>query len=61
MSLTGSALASLAPALAIETDHGPIGVVHAEAPDPDWHRAVELLKPGVDDAHGIALLEHDTR
>ena len=27
------ALASLPPALTIETDHGPIGVVHAEAPD----------------------------
>ena len=55
------ALASLPPALTIETDHGPIGVVHAEAPDPDWTHAVELLEAGVDEAYGIALLGHETR
>ena len=55
------ALASLPPALTIETDHGPIGAVHAEAPDLDWDRAVELLETGVDEAYGIALLGHDTR
>ena len=55
------ALASLPPALTIETDHGPIGVVHAEAPDPDWDRAVELLEAGVDQAYGIALLGHETK
>ena len=36
-------------------------MVHAEAPDPDWNRAVQLLETGVDEAYGIALLEHDTR
>ena len=55
------ALASLPPALTIETDHGPIGVVHAEAPHPDWDRAVELLETGVDGACGIALLGYETR
>ena len=55
------ALASLPPALTIETDHGPIGVVHAEAPDPDWAHAVELVETGVDEAYGIALLGHETR
>ena len=55
------ALASLPPALTIETDHGPIGVVHAETPDPDWDRAVELLEARLDEAYGIALLGHETR
>ena len=55
------ALVSLPPTLTIETHHGPIGVFHAEAPDPDWDRAVELLKNGVDEAYGSAFLGHETK
>ena len=32
--------------LTIETPYGPVGVVHAEALDPDWNRAVALLEAG---------------
>ena len=44
------ALRQMPLALTIETEFGPIGVVHAEAPHPDWSIAIELLEKGSDDA-----------
>ena len=40
------ALLHMPLALTIETAHGRVGVVHADAPDPDWDRAVALLETG---------------
>ena len=40
------ALQRMPLALTIETAHGRVGVVHAEAPDPDWDRATALLEKG---------------
>ena len=50
------ALSSLPLAITIETAHGPVGVVHAEAPHPVWSRAVELLEAGSDRVVDTALL-----
>ena len=48
------ALSQMPLALTVETPYGPVGVVHAEAPDPDWSRTVARLEAGsetyIDDA-----------
>ena len=48
------ALLRMPLALTIETPYGRVGVVHAEAPHPDWDRATVLLEAGeachIDDA-----------
>ena len=43
-------------ALTIETAHGPVGVIHAQAPDPVWDRTLELLATGSDDIVDVAVL-----
>ena len=43
-------------ALTIETPHGPVGVIHAQVPDPDWDRALKLLSTGSRGIADIALL-----
>ena len=45
------ALDAMPLALTIATAHGPVGVIHAEVPDPEWGRALELLSTG---SRGIA-------
>ena len=47
-------------ALTIETAHGPVGVIHAQVPDPVWDRALELLSTGAPDSTDIALLGFET-
>ena len=48
------ALLQMPLALTVETPYGPVGVIHAEAPDPDWSRTVARLEAGsetdIDDA-----------
>ena len=51
-----TALAKMPLALTIETLHGPVGVIHAQVPDPVWDRALELLSTGSAGAADIALL-----
>ena len=46
----------MALALTIETSHGPVGLIHAQLPDPDWDRALELLATGSQGISDIALL-----
>ena len=43
-------------ALTVKTPYGPVGVIHAEAPDPDWQRTVALLETGSETAVDDALL-----
>ena len=43
-------------ALTIKTAHGFVGVLHAQVPDPDWGRAVEMLSTGEPGITDIALL-----
>ena len=50
------ALRHMPLALTIETAHGPVGVIHAEAPDPDWRRTVARLEAGSETAIDDALL-----
>ena len=49
-----NALAQMPLALTVETPYGPVGVIHAEAPVPDWDQTVALLEAGsetdIDDA-----------
>ena len=49
-----TALSQMPLALTVETPYGPVGVIHAEAPDSDWGRSVALLETGsetdIDDA-----------
>ena len=51
-----AALARLSLAVTIETPHDPVGIVHAEAPDPVWARATALLETGDASVIDIALL-----
>ena len=51
-----TALAKMPLALTIETLHGPVGVIHAQVPDPVWDRALELLSTGSAGAADTALL-----
>ena len=50
------ALDAMPFALTIETSHGPVGVIHAQVPDPVWDRALELLSTGSACAADTALL-----
>ncbi len=50
------ALRQMPLALTIETPHGPVGVIHAEAPDPDWRHTVALLDAGSESDIDDALL-----
>ena len=54
------ALAGMPLAMTIATLHGPVGVVHAQVPDPDWSRALELLSAGAEEIVDIALLGYAT-
>lgn len=49
-----TALSQMPVALTVETPYGPVGVIHAEAPDPLWSRTVARLEAGsetdIDDA-----------
>ena len=47
-------------ALTIETAHGPVGVIHAQVPDPVWDRTLELLSTGSRGIADIALLGFET-
>ena len=51
-----AALSEMPLALTIQTPHGPVGVIHAQVPDPDWGRTLELLSTGAADMTDIALL-----
>ena len=51
-----AALRQMPLALTIDTPHGPVGVVHAEPPDPDWTRATALLEAGANNDIDNALL-----
>ena len=51
-----TALSKMPIALTIETVHGPVGVIHAQVPDPSWNRTLELLSTGDDDIVDVALL-----
>ena len=60
------ALDDMPLALTIETVHGSVGVVHAQVPDPDWGRTLEMLSTGESEIADIALLgseaaEHEAR
>ena len=55
------ALSALPLAITIETAYGPVGVVHAEAPYPEWTRAVELLENGSDEDIEMVLLGYETK
>ena len=49
-----AALSQMPLALTVETPYGPVGVIHAEAPDPDWSQTLARLEAGsetdIDDA-----------
>ena len=49
-----TALSQMPLALTVETPYGPVGVIHAEAPDPDWSQTLARLEAGseadIDDA-----------
>ena len=47
--------------ITIETDYGLVGVVHAEAPRPDWTGALQVLESGSHAAVDIALLGFATK
>ena len=51
-----TALSEMPLALTVETLYGPVGVIHAEAPHPDWHRTIALLETGSETAIDDALL-----
>ena len=53
------ALQRMPLALTVETAHGPVGVVHAETPDPAWARAIALLEQHSDSDIDNALLGFD--
>ena len=53
------ALQRMPLALTVETPHGPVGVVHAETPDPAWARAIALLEQHSDSDIDNALLGFD--
>lgn len=60
------ALGEMPFALTIETQHGPVGVIHAQVPHLRWDRTVELLSTGDPAMMDIALLgfedhEHEVR
>ena len=54
------ALDAMPFALTIETRHGPVGVTHAQVPDPDWNRSLELISTGSRAIADIALLGFET-
>ena len=51
-----TALSQMPLALTVETPYGPVGVIHAEALEPDWSRTVTLLEAGSDTDIDNALL-----
>lgn len=51
-----TALSQMPLALTVKTPYGPVGVIHAEAPDPDWRRTAALLETGSETAIDDALL-----
>ena len=51
-----SAIDRMPLALTIDTPHGPVGVIHAQVPDPVWGRTLELLSTGSPGIEDIALL-----
>ena len=54
------ALDAMSLALTIETSHGAVGLIHAQVPDPDWDRALELLSTGSRGIADIAVLGFET-
>ena len=50
------ALDAMPLALTIQTVAGPVGVVHAESPDPTWETALARLEARDVDAIGVAML-----
>ena len=50
------ALLRMPLALTIDTPHGPVGVIHAEALDQDWSRTMALLEAGSESDIDDALL-----
>ena len=55
-----AALAKMPLALTIETPYGAVGVIHAQVPDPNWDRTLELLATGSADIADIAVLGFET-
>ena len=51
------ALDAMPLALTIATSVGPVGIVHAESPDPVWANALELFGDGDIDTTSVALLD----
>ena len=47
-------------AFTIESPHGAVGLIHAQTPDPDWGRALEMLSTGCPYVADIALLGFET-
>lgn len=54
-----AALARLVLSVTIETPYGPVGVVHADLPHPDWAVATAMLEEGTPEHVDIALLGID--
>ena len=46
-------------AITIETAHGPVGVVHADAPDTDWNVSIAMLETGAPHVVDTTLLGVD--
>ena len=55
------ALAQMPLALTIETRYGAVGVIHAQAPDPEWRRALDMLATGLPGVVDIAVLGFATK
>ena len=54
-----AALARMPLAVTIETPHGPVGVVHADVPHPNWTVATAMLETGASHHVDVALLGID--
>ena len=54
-----AALARMPLAVTIETPYGPVGLVHADVPHPDWTVATAMLETGAPHHVDIALLGID--
>ncbi len=54
-----AALARMPLAVTIDTPYGPVGLVHADVPHPDWAVVTVMLEAGAPDHVDIALLGID--
>ena len=54
------ALSKMPLAFMIESPHGTVGLIHAQTPDSDWGRAIEMLSTGCPYVADIALPGFET-